>query len=390
MSRLRLMASLTALAAGTALAGGLAARAFPLEGAPEFVAIEAVGVGSSQEASPPPEAQRLRVGGGVQARKLISQEPPVYPPLAKQARIQGTVRLTAIIAKDGTVKDLQLVNGHPLLVAAAQEAVRKWRYEPTLLNGEPVEVITQIDVNFTLSGGVPGGAGPAVAPGEAQETVAPPPFASFEPEKGVKRIRVTPADQEEKLIYRAGPMYPPLAQQAGVRGTVTGRILIAVDGSVKAVQAVRGHPLLIPAAKDALKEYRYRPTTVDGQPAEVITEVEVKVPTGDWPAPAAPEMEAPPDVYKVGPAVTAPRLIRKIEPQYSEEARDAKLMGKVVLGVVVEEDGKIRQAKVLQGLGLGLDEKAVEAVKQWEFEPALREGKPVKVQATVEINFRLD
>jgi periplasmic protein TonB len=80
--------------------------------------------------------------------------PPMIPPitpLAKQARIQGTVRFTAVIGKDGTIQNLQLVNGHPLLVQAAQDAVKQWLYKPTLLNGEPVEVITTIDVNFTLS-----------------------------------------------------------------------------------------------------------------------------------------------------------------------------------------------------------------------------------------------
>jgi protein TonB len=107
---------------------------------------------------PPPKAvekpvtpQRIRVGGNVQAANLVRKVTPVYPPLAKQARIQGTVRFTAIIGKDGTIQNLQLVTGHPLLVAAAQDAVRQWVYKPTLLNGEPVEVVTQIDVNFTLS-----------------------------------------------------------------------------------------------------------------------------------------------------------------------------------------------------------------------------------------------
>ena len=94
---------------------------------------------------------RIRVGGNVQQAKLIKQPKPVYPPLAKQARIQGTVRFTAIIGKDGTIQNLQLVSGHPLLVPSAQEAVKQWVYQPTLLNGEPVEVVTQIDVNFTLS-----------------------------------------------------------------------------------------------------------------------------------------------------------------------------------------------------------------------------------------------
>jgi protein TonB len=117
-------------------------------------------VGSIPTAAPPPpppvkkEAvvpQRIRVGGNVQAAMLIKQPKPLYPPLAKQARIQGTVRFNAIIGKDGTIQNLQLVSGHPLLVPSATEAVRQWIYKPTLLNGEPVEVQTQIDVNFTLS-----------------------------------------------------------------------------------------------------------------------------------------------------------------------------------------------------------------------------------------------
>ena len=75
----------------------------------------------------------------------------MYPPLAKQARISGVVHLNAVIAKDGTIQDLKVISGHPLLIQAAMDAVRQWVYAPTLLNGEPVEVVTQIDVNFTLS-----------------------------------------------------------------------------------------------------------------------------------------------------------------------------------------------------------------------------------------------
>jgi protein TonB len=81
----------------------------------------------------------------------VRQPRPAYPPLAKQARIQGTVRFTAIIAANGSIQSLQVISGHPLLVPSAMEAVKQWVYQPTLLNGEPVEVVTQIDVNFTLS-----------------------------------------------------------------------------------------------------------------------------------------------------------------------------------------------------------------------------------------------
>ena len=118
-------------------------------------------IGSVPTAAPPPPPpvkvekpvtpQRIRVGGQVQAAKLIRQPKPIYPPLAKQARISGHVLLNAIIGKDGTIQNLTVASGHPLLVPAAMEAVKQWVYQPTLLNGEAVEVVTQIDVNFTLS-----------------------------------------------------------------------------------------------------------------------------------------------------------------------------------------------------------------------------------------------
>jgi len=103
---------------------------------------------------PPPKAatpKRIRVGGQVEQAKLIFQPKPEYPPLAKMARIQGTVRLEAVISRDGTIQDLKMLSGHPLLVKSALEAVSRWRYQPTLLNGEPVEVVTEVDVNFTLA-----------------------------------------------------------------------------------------------------------------------------------------------------------------------------------------------------------------------------------------------
>jgi protein TonB len=75
----------------------------------------------------------------------------VYPPLAKQARIQGVVLLEAVISKDGAIDNLRVISGHPLLTQAAIDAVKQWRYKPTLLNGEPVEVVTTITVNFAFS-----------------------------------------------------------------------------------------------------------------------------------------------------------------------------------------------------------------------------------------------
>jgi periplasmic protein TonB len=110
-------------------------------------------IGGMGAAPPPPKPTVTRItrGGNVQAAMLINRVTPIYPPLARQTRISGTVRLHAIIAKDGTIKQLEVISGHPLLVQAALDAVRQWRYRPTLLNGEPVEVDTTIDVIFSLN-----------------------------------------------------------------------------------------------------------------------------------------------------------------------------------------------------------------------------------------------
>jgi periplasmic protein TonB len=94
-------------------------------------------------------------------------------------------------------------------------------------------------------------------------------------------------------------------------------------------------------------------------------------------------------VYRVGGGVSAPALIFKKEPEYSEEARKAKYQGTVTLYVEVDPSGKAVNIRVLHSLGLGLDEKAIEAVKQWKFKPGMKDGKPVTVAASIEVNFRL-
>jgi protein TonB len=93
----------------------------------------------------------MPVGGDVQSAKLIKHPAPTYPAIAISARVQGAVVLQAIIGKDGTVRDLKVVSAaSPLLVRSAMDAVKQWTYSPTLLNREPVEVITEITVNFAL------------------------------------------------------------------------------------------------------------------------------------------------------------------------------------------------------------------------------------------------
>jgi periplasmic protein TonB len=97
--------------------------------------------------------QRIRVSSGVTQGMVIRRVEPVYPAIAKTARVQGTVILQAVIGKDGAIQNLHVVSGHPLLQGAAMDAVKQWRYKPYILNGEPVVVDTQVEVHFTLAGG---------------------------------------------------------------------------------------------------------------------------------------------------------------------------------------------------------------------------------------------
>src|SRR3984893_1191840 len=131
-------------AAGSGVLGGLAAGDI----------LGGLGGGSSSAPPPPPNAapSRIKLGGQVQAAKIVAQPQPLYPALARQARIQGNVVLHAIIDKDGRVGQLEVVSGHPLLVQSALDAVKQWRYQPTQLNGDPVEVDTTITVTFVLGG----------------------------------------------------------------------------------------------------------------------------------------------------------------------------------------------------------------------------------------------
>ena len=117
----------------------------------------------SAAVTPPPQIpQRVRISRGVAQGLLVRKVDPVYPPLARQARISGTVVLRALIGTDGSIENLTLVSGHPMLAPAAIEAVKQWKYQPYLLNGQPIKVDTEVQVNFALS---PPSAADAVASG---------------------------------------------------------------------------------------------------------------------------------------------------------------------------------------------------------------------------------
>ncbi|MGO9094386.1 MAG: energy transducer TonB [Bryobacteraceae bacterium] len=202
---------------------------------------------------PPEPTARIRVGGDVQATMLIKRVEPTYSPLVHQVRIRGVVRFTAIIGTDGHVRDLQVISGHPLLIRTAQEAVQQWVYRPTLVNGKPVEVSTEIEFPFNLPEDTSASGGSEAPPAPT-------------------RVRVGGNVQAALLLKRVEPVYP---RDAWVEGTVRFTATIGADGHVQNLQLVSGDPQLAPAAVNAVMQWVYRPTVLNGKPVEVVTTIDV-------------------------------------------------------------------------------------------------------------------
>jgi TonB family protein len=168
--------------------------------------------------------------------------------LAKQAQIQGTVRVRVEIGDDGKLLSMNVVSGHPLLIPAAQDALRQWTFKPAEADGRPVQASMPVDVNFVLP----------------HDEAAPP-----------QKIRVGGNVQAANLVEKPDPVYPPLALQARIQGTVRFNLTVGADGHPKDIQLDSGHPLLVPAALDAVRRWVWRTTLLNGNPVEVITVVDV-------------------------------------------------------------------------------------------------------------------
>jgi len=240
---------------------------------------------------------------------LITKVDPVYPALAMQARVSGDVHLMVQIATDGRVQQIQVISGHPLMVPATLEAVKQWVYAPI-----PAAGTIQVTVPFRIDGGnaplgsmvpgqiqaardqqingivggVPSGVVGGVSGGVVggiiggiPSAVPPPPppplqnnvVGSVPPNP--TRIKIGGAVQAARLISKVDPVYPEQARAAGIEGEVQIAAVIGEDGHVQTAEPQDGNPLLATAAVDAVKQWIYQPTHLNGQPVMVITTVTV-------------------------------------------------------------------------------------------------------------------
>lgn len=250
-----------------------------------------ISLAGSQEAT----SGRITVSDDAMRGVLVKKVAPVYPPLARQARIQGTVILKVVIDKSGNVLEVRPVSGHPMLAPAAVDAVRQWKYQPYLVNGEPVEVETDVQVIFKIEGEpappTPAENAPGTGPGEVPGGV--PGAGPALPQVGIiggivqatpgdsnapalpKRIRVSSGVARQLLISKVNPEYPPDAREQGVQGVVFLKVNIDKEGNVYRAELISGHPLLAPAAIEAVKQWKYKPFLLNGQAIEVETQIQV-------------------------------------------------------------------------------------------------------------------
>jgi len=333
---------------------------------------------------------------------LIRKVAPVYPPLARQARIQGTVILRIVISKAGDVRDVQLFSGHPMLAPAAIEAVKQWKYQPYMREGEAIDIATQVQVNFRMADEpVPSGGTIGSVPGGL------PPGAIGSVSNASPGDRLYVPEMRGLRIEKVDPVYPPLAVQARVQGTVMLNVQIGASGAVENVRLISGHPLLAPAAVEAVKQWKYRPYVKDGNAVAVETNVRLNftlsqndtvgvvsepppgvrlklTPTGETPTP----LGGVPQRVRVSSGVSQGLLLRKVTPEYPQDARDQHIQGVVILHVNIDKEGNVYNVELISGHEL-LAPAAIEAVRQWKYRPYLLNGTPVEVDTQVQVNFVL-
>lgn len=218
--------------------------------------------------------QPIRVGGNVAPPARVSYVAPVYPETARGARVAGVVIIELTVGTDGRPTDARVMRSIAMLDQAAIDAVKQWRYAPTLLNGQAVPVILTVTVNFTLQDGAgmaPPAGGVMMAPTQAAKAPAPEPVYL----NGREALRIGGEVKAPERIRYVQPAYPPDAQANRITGIVIIEAVIDESGHVATAKVLRSILGLDQAALDAVLQWEYTPTLLNGNPVPVIMTVTV-------------------------------------------------------------------------------------------------------------------
>jgi TonB family protein len=203
-----------------------------------------------------------------------------------------------------------------------------------------------------------------------------------DPAPGVRRITVGGGVQQAKTKKTVDPEYPLQALAAGIQGVVRFYVVIGTDGTIQHLIPTEGHSLLLPAAIDAVKQWIYQPTLLNGVPVEVVTQVDVF-----FNSPRSPAAAEAASALRIGGGVSAPVPISRAEPVFPKGIDPEVTNARVLLLIIVGTDGSVTKVEPLRG-DPAFFENAIQAVKQWKFKPGMKQGEPVPVRANVEVSFR--
>jgi TonB family protein len=333
----------------------------------------------------------LRAIGDIKPPRLIRQVDPVYPKDADKAGIEGVVILEATTDVYGRVQNVRVLRSIPMLDKAAIDAVKQWIYEPMIIEGRPRGIVFTVTVRFQ----------------KKDKT------ATTEAAKRDGAVRITAAAAAPKIIKMVDPVYPEIARTARVEGTVILEATIDIYGRIQNVKVLRSIPLLDQAAIDAVRQWVYEPAVIDGKPQSVSFTVTVvftlhknKPQVGGVAGGVAGGVEGGVQggveggvaggiigqdelpAVKVEADIEPPRLIKRVDPAYPEDARVQGIEGTVILEAETDIYGRVKRLKVLRSIP-ELDQAAIDAVKQLVYEPMIREGKSRGAIFTVTVAFRL-
>ena len=331
--------------------------------------------------SPIPAEGPVRAIGEIKPPRLIKVVDPVYPPLARQARVEGVVILEVQADIYGRIQAVKVLRSIPLLDQAAIDAVRQWVYEPAVIGGRPREITFTVTVRFSLSDRLMGP--------QARVTWAP-----------------AGAPVALKAVKEVQPVYPETASRVQAQGTVVLEGTVDPNGKVVDLKILRSvHPALDRAAEKAVRDWVFAPVVVEGkpQPAAVIFSARFWIQTapstvrggvtggveggvvGGVIGGVVGEVEPP---VRAEGAVPPPKIVKKVDPLYPEVARQGRAEGVVILELTTDIYGRVMSAKVLRSIPL-LDQAAIDAVRQCVYEPLVVDGRPRSCVFTATVRFVL-
>jgi TonB family protein len=356
----------------------------------------------------------LSGGGKVMPPKAIKTVDPVYPEDAKKAGVEGVVIMEATTDLYGRVAGIKVLRSIPALDQAAVDALKQWVYEPMVIDGKPQEVTFTVTVRFRLDekkkssvggvvggvqggvstgvgggvaggveGGVSGGVEGGIAGGVQGGVMSPQELQKYEGDA----VRAVDDIKPPKLVKQVNPVYPQVARQARVEGMVILEAKTDEQGNVIGARILRSIPILDQAAIDAVKQWKYEPLVIDGKPRKVLFTVTVRFMLKEGDKGKTLDKFAQ-GAVRAENDIKPPKLIKEVAPVYPEVARVAVIEGVVILGVKTDVEGKVKDVIVLRSIPL-LDQAAIDAVRQWVYEPMIIDGKAVPVVFTVTVRFQL-